>query len=99
MTNTNYGSAQLSDTKQKSEMEGLLGYVVEKNERFIKLIQRLDNVSHRLKDTNFPAKEKEIGGDKIKPLGLLFEIGEQIERYNTQCNRLEEIVQKFESII
>lgn len=97
MTNTNYGTQNL-DTKIQTEMEGLLGFAVEKNEKFIKLIHRLEGVGHKLKDTNFP-KDTEMKGDRPKPLGLLQEILEQIERYNIQCNRLEEIIQKFESII
>jgi len=84
--------------KQPSEIKNLFIMLQDQNERFFQLISGFENIGNKLKSNN-DAKESALNQPKPISNGLIYDIGEQIDRYRQLNNRLDELGNKFNSLI
>lgn len=79
--------------KQSTVLDSILSNLSGQNERYVKIIQMLEGVGHRIKDTNSP--EKEAQAERVAPDGLLQKIEAELDYFESQNNRLENFYNKL----
>lgn len=93
----NQNASQLAEVPA-TEMKSLLISMQDQNERFFQLISTIENSAGRLRSPN-EAKESNMATPKPMSTGLIYDIGEQIDRYRQLNCRLEDVSNKLNALI
>lgn len=97
MGSQNYGIAEKTSVEAQKEIGSLLSSFREQNERLIQMISTLEDAGDRLKNTEHP-KESNVK-ELAKESGWMYDLYEQAERFRIYNNRLNEFIDKLNSII
>lgn len=83
---------------QSTELDFIYQKLSDQNNRLINNIVQLENIGHKVKNTNYPIETKN-SSEPQKPDGMFDEVNLQLEYYVGHNYRLEQLIEKLSKLL